>query len=137
MGSWTTRGSYPTDPTDIPALLQFTSEILRRNVGVWCEDWTEEDLPDHGTLPTPIIRGIRDVDGKLIAGTAQTDLLTLWLHHSSGNESKPYYVGRVEFTPEQTDTYHIVAGAHTGYIGHLRGVGGRGETGMDRHHDGG
>ena len=81
------------------------------------EDWTEEDLPDHGTLLTPIIRGIRDVDGNLIAGTAQTDLLTLWLHHSSGNESKPYYVGRVEFTPEQTDTYYIVAGAHTGYTG--------------------
>ena len=81
------------------------------------EDWTEEDLPDHGTLLTPIIRGIRDVDGNLIAGTAQTDLLTLWLHHSSGNESKPYYVGRVEFTPEETDTYYIVAGAHTGYTG--------------------
>ena len=85
--------------------------------GSWCEDWTEEDLPDHGTLPTPIIRGIRDVDGKLIAGTAQTDLLTLWLHHSSGNESKPYYVGRVEFTPEETETYYIVAGAHIGYTG--------------------
>ena len=93
------------------------SEILGRNVGVWCEDWTEEDLPDHGTLLTPIIRGIRDVDGNLIAGTAQTDLLTVWLHHSSGNESKPYYVGRVEFTPEETDTYYIVAGAHTGYTG--------------------
>ena len=66
---------------------------------------------------TPIIRGIRDVDGNLIAGTAQTDLLTLWLHHSSGNESKPYYVGRVEFTPEETDTYYIVAGAHTGFTG--------------------
>ena len=65
----------------------------------------------------PLIRGIRDVDGNLIAGTAQTDLLTLWLHHSSGNESKPYYVGRVEFTPEETDTYYIVAGAHTGYTG--------------------
>ena len=64
-----------------------------------------------------MIRGIRDVDGNLIAGTAQTDLLTLWLHHSSGNESKPYYVGRVEFTPEETDTYYIVAGAHTGYTG--------------------
>ena len=85
--------------------------------GTWCEDWREEDLPDHGTLLTPMIRGIRDVDGNLIAGTAQTDLLTLWLHHSSGNESKPYYVGRVEFTPEETDTYYIVAGAHTGYIG--------------------
>ena len=85
--------------------------------GTWCEDWREEDLPDHGTLLTPMIRGIRDVDGNLIAGTAQTDLLTLWLHHSSGNESKPYYVGRVEFTPEQTDTYYIVAGAHTGYTG--------------------
>ena len=85
--------------------------------GVWCEDWTEEDLPDHGTLLALIIRGIRDVDGNLIAGTAQTDLLTLWLHHSSGNESKPYYVGRVEFTPEETDTYYIVAGAHTGYTG--------------------
>ena len=83
----------------------------------WDEDWRGEDLPDHGTLVTPLIRGIRDVDGKLIAGTAQTDLLTLWLHHSSGNESKPYYVGRVEFTPEETDTYYIVAGAHTGYIG--------------------
>ena len=83
----------------------------------WDEDWTEEDLPDHGTLLTPMIRGIRDVDGNLIAGTAQTDLLTLWLHHSSGNESKPYYVGRVEFTPEETDTYYIVAGAHPGYIG--------------------
>ena len=93
------------------------SEILERNVGAWCEDWTEEDLPDHGTLLTPIIRGIRDVDGNLIAGTAQTDLLTVWLHHSSGNESKNYYVGRVEFTPEETDTYYIVAGAHTGYIG--------------------
>ena len=64
-----------------------------------------------------MIRGIRDVDGNLIAGTAQTDLLTLWLHHSSGNESKPYYVGRVEFTPEETDTYYIVAGAHPGYTG--------------------
>ena len=83
----------------------------------WDEDWRGEDLPDHGTLVTPLIRGIRDVDGNLIAGTAQTDLLTLWLHHSSGNESKPYYVGRVEFTPEQTDTYYIVAGAHTGYTG--------------------
>ena len=83
----------------------------------WNEDWTGEDLPDHGTLLTPIIRGIRDVDGNLIAGTAQTDLLILWLHHSSGNESKPYYVGRVEFTPEETDTYYIVAGAHTGYTG--------------------
>ena len=81
------------------------------------KDWRGEDLPDHGTLLTPIIRGIRDVDGNLIAGTAQTDLLTLWLHHSSGNESKPYYVGRVEFTPEETDTYYIVAGAHTGYTG--------------------
>ncbi len=85
--------------------------------GSWCEDWTEEDLPDHGTLLTPMTRGIRDVDGNLIAGTAQTDLLTVWLHHSSGNESKPYYVGRVEFTPEETDTYYIVAGAHPGYIG--------------------
>ena len=85
--------------------------------GDWCEDWRGEDLPDHGTLLTPIIRGIRDVDGKLIAGTAQTDLLTLWLHHSSGNESKPYYVGRVEFTPEETETYYIVAGAHIGYTG--------------------
>ena len=83
----------------------------------WDEDWRGEDLPDHGTLVTPLIRGIRDVDGNLIAGTAQTDLLTLWLHHSSGNESKPYYVGRVEFTPEETDTYYIVAGAHTGYTG--------------------
>ena len=83
----------------------------------WDEDWRGEDLPDHGTLVTPLIRGIRDVDGNLIAGTAQTDLLILWLHHSSGNESKPYYVGRVEFTPEETDTYYIVAGAHTGYIG--------------------
>ena len=83
----------------------------------WDEDWRGEDLPDHGTLLPPMIRGIRDVDGNLIAGTAQTDLLTLWLHHSSGNESKPYYVGRVEFTPEETDTYYIVAGAHTGYIG--------------------
>ena len=64
-----------------------------------------------------MIRGIRAVDGNLIAGTAQTDLLTLWLHHSSGNESKPYYVGRVEFTPEEMDTYYIVAGAHPGYIG--------------------
>ena len=77
----------------------------------------EEDLPDHGTLLTPMTRGIRDVDGNLIAGTAQTDLLTVWLHHSSGNESKPYYVSRVEFTPEETDTYYIVAGAHPGYIG--------------------
>ena len=93
------------------------SEIQQRNVGAWCEDWTEEDLPDHGTLLTPMTRGIRDVDGNLIAGTAQTDLLTLWLHHSSGNESKPYYVGRVEFTPEETDTYYIVAGALPGYIG--------------------
>ena len=83
----------------------------------WDEDWRGEDLPDHGTLLPPMIRGIRDVDGNLIAGTAQTDLLTLWLHHSSGNESKPYYVGRVEFTPEETDTYYIVAGAHPGYIG--------------------
>ena len=83
----------------------------------WDEDWRGEDLPDHGTLVTPLIRGIRDVDGNLIAGTAQTDLLTVWLHHSSGNESKPYYVGRVEFTPEETDTYYIVAGAHTGYTG--------------------
>ena len=80
-------------------------------------DWRGEDLPDHGTLLTPLIRGIRDADGNLIAGTAQTDLLTLWLDHSSGNESKPYYVGRVEFTPEETDTYYIVAGSHTGYTG--------------------
>ena len=57
------------------------------------------------------------MDGNRIAGTAQTDLLTLWLHHSSSNESKPYYVGRVEFTPGETDTYYIVAGAHTGYTG--------------------
>ena len=93
------------------------SESPERYVGHWCEDWRREDLPDHGTLLTPIIRGIRDVEGNLIAGTAQTDLLTLWLHHSSRNESKPYYVGRVEFTPEETDTYYIVAGAHTGYTG--------------------
>ena len=83
----------------------------------WDEDWRGEDLPDYGTLVTPLIRGIRDADGNLIAGTAQTDLLTLWIHHSSGKESKPYYVVLVEFTPEETDTYYIVAGAHTGYTG--------------------
>ena len=96
---------------------RFPAHCNSARQGSWCEDWREEDLPDHGTLLTPMIRGIRDVDGNLIAGTAQTDLLTVWLHHSSGNESKPYYVGRVEFTPEETDTYYIVAGAHTGYIG--------------------
>ena len=102
------------DPWIIP---DTSTHHCNQGVGTWCEDWREEDLPDHGTLLTPMTRGIRDVDGNLIAGTPQTDLLTVWLHHSSGKESKPYYVGRVEFTPEQTDTYYIVAGAHTGYTG--------------------
>ncbi len=83
----------------------------------WKQDWRGEDLPDYGTLLVPMIRGIRDADGDLISGTAQTTVPTYWLHHSSGNESKPYYVGSVEFTPEETDTYYIVAGAYSAYTG--------------------
>ena len=78
----------------------------------WSQDWRGEDEPDYGTLLTPLIRGIRDADGDLIAGTEQRDLVTLWLHHSSGNESKPYYHGQVEFTPDETGTYYISAGSY-------------------------
>ena len=78
----------------------------------WKKDWRGEDEPDYGTLLTPLIRGIRDADGDLIAGTEQRDLVTLWLHHSSDTESKPYYRGQVEFTPDETGTHYISAGSY-------------------------
>ena len=62
-------------------------------------EWTA-----HGTLYDPYLRGIHDADGELVDGTT---------NDSSGE----WRNSRVYFTPDESATYYVAAGADRGYVG--------------------
>ena len=59
---------------------------------------------NHGTLPDPYLRGIYDEDGELIDGTT----------NDNGGWRNNSHVG---FTPDESATYYVSAGAYRDYTG--------------------
>ena len=65
----------------------------------------EGTLTGGGTLSDPILRGIHDADGDFIPGTKDNSISESPIYGGNGDNS------RVTFTPDETGTYYVAAGA--------------------------